>query len=105
MPNRFPQVFASTRFRRRLLLLGLVAAAVWVLFFDSYSLVGRVHYYADYRALSSENAQLQADIDRLQQQVSAGLSDEVVEEIAREQYGMRRPGETVYPVEDLTDRE
>ncbi len=99
MPNRFQQVFASPRLRRRLLLVGLALAAVWVVFFDSYSLVRRAEYYADYRALLAENAALQADIDRLQQQVSAGLSDDLVEEVAREQYGMRRPGETVYPVE------
>ena len=104
MPSRIPQVLAS-RLRRWLLLLGLAVAGVWFLFFDSYSLVRRAQYYADYRALSEENAQLQAEIDRLQEQIDAGLSDEVVEAVAREQYGMRRPGETVYPVEDLTDDE
>jgi cell division protein FtsB len=30
--------------------------------------------------------------------VQEGLSPATVERVAREQYGMRRPGETVYPV-------
>ncbi|MEP0546190.1 MAG: septum formation initiator family protein [Rhodothermales bacterium] len=98
MPNRLQQVFARPQLRRRLLLVGIALAGVWLMFLDSHSLLRRVEYYADYRALSEENAQIQTDIDRLQQQVGAGLSDELVEEVAREQYGMRRPGETVYPV-------
>ena len=105
MPSRLPQVIAAPRLRRWLLLLGLAVAGVWFVFFDSYSLLRRVEYYADYRALSEENAQLQAEIDRLQTQLDAGLSDEVVEAVAREQYGMRRPGETVYPVDDRADAE
>jgi cell division protein FtsB len=100
MPNRLQQVFARPQLRRRLLLVGIALAGVWLVFLDSHSLLRRVEYYADYRALSEENAQIQAEIDRLQQQVGAGLSDEIVEEVAREQYGMRRPGETVYPVVD-----
>lgn len=103
MSARLPQVIAAPRIRRWLLLLGLAVAGVWFVFFDSYSLLRRVGYYAEARALSDENAQLQAEIDRLQTQLDAGLSDDVVEAVAREQYGMRRPGETVYPVDDRTD--
>lgn len=101
MPNRLQQVLARPQLRRRLLLVGIALAGVWLMFLDSHSLLRRVEYYADYRALTEENAQIQAEIDRLQQQVGAGLSDDLVEEVAREQYGMRRPGETVYPVDEL----
>lgn len=100
MPNRLQQTFASPQLRRRLLLVGIALAGVWLMFFDSHSLLRRVEYYTDFRTLSEENNELQAEIDHLQEQVGAGLSDELVEEVAREQYGMRRPGETVYPVED-----
>lgn len=99
MPNRLHQMLVSARLRRRLLLLGLLVAAVWIAFFDSHSLLHRVQYYYEYRTLAAENAQFQAEIDELERRVSAAPSDEVVEEVAREQYGMRRPGETVYPVE------
>lgn len=80
-------------------MLGLVVAAVWIAFFDSHSLLRRVQYYYEYRTLAAENEQLQAAIEDLERRVSAEPSDEVVEEVAREQYGMRRPGERVYPVE------
>lgn len=99
MPNRLQQALLSPALRRRLLVLGLVVAGVWIAFFDSHSLLRRVQYYYEYRTLAAENEQLQAEIERLEQRVSTAPSDEVVEEVAREQYGMRRPGERVYPVE------
>ena len=105
MPNRLQQVITSPQLRRRLLLLGIALAGVWLMFLDSHSLLRRFEYYADYRALTEENNAMQADIDRLEEQVDAGLSDEVVEEVAREQYGMRRDGETVYPVDDTSEGE
>lgn len=105
MPARIPQVFATPRLRRWLLLTALAVGAVWFLFFDSHSLLRRGQYYAEARALAEENAELQAQIDRLDAQLDAGLSDEIVETVAREQYGMRRAGETVYPVEASTDRD
>ncbi len=102
MPNPIQRAAASPRLRRRLVLAGLLAAAVWVGFFDSHSLAERVRGHAAHRDLAAQNAQLQAEIDALQQRLDAGLSDEVVEQVAREQYGMRRPGETVYPAEEFT---
>ena len=45
----------------------------------------------------AENIATQARIDR-------GLDDTTVEQVAREQYGMRRPGETVYRVLDRRQR-
>lgn len=99
MPNRLQHALTSPALRRRLLVLGLVAAAVWIALFDSHSLLRRVQYYYEYRTLAAENEQLQAEIEDLERRVSAAPSDEVVEEVAREQYGMRRPGERVYPVE------
>lgn len=100
MAQRLSSALSSAKLRRRLLLLGLVGAAVWVAFFDSHSLVRRARYYAEYRTLSAENERLRAEIEALEGQVEAGLSDELAEEVAREQYGMRRPGERVYPVEE-----
>lgn len=98
-------MLAQPRLRRWLLITGLAVGAVWFLFFDSHSLLRRAQYYAEARALAAENADLQAQIDRLDAQLDTGLSDEIVETVAREQYGMRRPGETVYPVEASTERD
>ena len=91
--------FLGPRARRRALILGAIGLGLWVAFLDSHSLVRRAQYYVEHRTLAAENAALQGEIDKLEERVEAGLSDGLVEEIAREQYGMRRPGETVYPVD------
>ena len=88
------------RLRRRLLLVGLVALIGWLAFFDSHSLVRRVGYYHELRQISAENERLKAENIELAEQVNEGLSDEMTERVAREQYGMRRPGETVYRLEE-----
>ncbi|MDX1531410.1 MAG: septum formation initiator family protein, partial [Rhodothermales bacterium] len=98
-----PPTVAAARspLRRTLVLAGLLAAAVWLAFFDSHSLVQRVRYAQDRAALRTENARLEAEIERLERATSAPLSDARVVEIAPEAYGMRRPGERVYPVVEV----
>jgi cell division protein FtsB len=93
-----PSPFARPGLRRKLVVLGLAALAVWVGLLDSHSVWRRVAYYRELSGLTDENARLRAENDALAAQVRAGLSPATVEEVAREQYGMRRPGETVYPV-------
>ena len=84
---------------RRLLAFALVAAAVlWVGLFDSHSVRNRVQYHRELRATQAENARLEAEIAEFDRKLAAGLSATTVEQVAREQYGMRRPGETVYRV-------
>ena len=72
---------------------------VWLAFFDSHSLARRVAWHQEATRLRAENQALRDDIERLEVQVEEARSDEMVETIAREQYGMRRPGERVYRVE------
>ncbi len=86
------------RLRRRLLASIGCFMLVWISFFDSHSLIKRVSWHHEHAKLHAENEALSAEIERLQGEVDRGLSDEVVEQIAREHYGMRRPGETVYRV-------
>ena len=90
--------FAEPGRRRRFVVLGLVLVVGWLTFFDSHSLLRRVSYYRELRGLEVENARLRAENAELQQRLDTGLSDATVERVAREQYGMRRPGETVYRV-------
>ena len=81
--------------------LGIIVGAsliIWLLFFDSHSLVSRIQWYQEYRNLAAQNARLQEEIDVLEAELAKGLSDESVERIAREDFGMRRENETVYPV-------
>ena len=90
---------AQPTLRRRLLLGGLALLIGWIAFFDSHSLLRRVRYYHALRQTSAENERLQTENADLGERLRAGLSDATVEKVAREQYGMRRPGETVYRVE------
>jgi len=72
---------------------------VWVAFFDSHSLWQRYRWHQELEATTQENADLRSKIERLRSQLDRPLSDSVVERIAREEYGMKRPGETIYRVE------
>lgn len=92
--------FGRPRLRRRLLLIGLVGLIGWLAFFDSHSIVRRIGYYHELRQVAAENERLKTENAALAAQVNAGLSDEMTERVAREQYGMRRPGETVYRIEE-----
>lgn len=98
MPDDAPAP-RTYRLRKPLLWAAILILGGWVLFFDSHSLVKRTLWYQEYRQLSSENEMLQTEIARLENTLAQPLSDEVIEQIAREHYGMRKPGETVYPVD------
>lgn len=86
------------RTRRRLLIAGVVALGLWVAFLDSHSLLRRALYARDLDRIEAENEALRRENAVLESQIEAGLDAETVEKVAREQYGMRRPGETVYRV-------
>lgn len=72
---------------------------VWLTFFDSHSLVKRLGWHREYGQLQESNEELRAQVDDLESELEKGLSDERVEKIAREEYHMKRPDETVYRVE------
>ncbi len=88
------------RVRNRVILAVLSVLLVWLMFFDSHSIWQRVKWHRELAQLESENEVLQAEIDQLQRELDRGLTDERVEKIAREQYHMKKPGETVHQVED-----
>jgi cell division protein FtsB len=77
----------------------LVGVLVWVLFFDSHSLLQRYHWQQELNATQRENETLRNDIEQLRTQLDRPLSDSAVKRIAREEYGMKRPGETIYRIE------
>lgn len=94
----------SRRLRLRLALVALAALAVWVTFFDSHSVWRRAAYAGELERLTEENERLEAENEDLEARLARGLDDATVEAVAREQYGMRRPGETVYRVEADAER-
>jgi cell division protein FtsB len=77
----------------------LAGVFVWVLFFDSHSLLQRYYWQQELDATQRENATLRKEIKRLRTQLERPLSDSAVERIAREEYGMKRPDETIYRIE------
>ena len=96
-----PQHISMGRRLARLLLIGLMfAGLLWFAWFDSYSLVRRAKWQREYEKLVEENMQLRSEIAELQSMLEDPPSDETIEKIAREQYGMRRDGETVYRIEE-----
>jgi len=93
---------ASSRRRpvgRYLLLLAVIGLGLWIALLDSHSLANRVQWHLEYADLQAENHQLRQQIEQLEAKLATPVTDDVIEQIAREEYGMRRPGETVYRVE------
>lgn len=99
MPRTKQSSNVRAKLQRWSLVATLTALAIWLTFFDSHSILKRVRWHQDHKALTQENAHLQARIEALEKQLDAGISDAMVERIAREQYGMHRPGETVYRIQ------
>jgi cell division protein FtsB len=87
----------SKKSLRRWIVGGILCAVfVWIAFFDSHSLLRRYEWHQDRDRLAAENKELRQEIQRLRRQLDRPLTDSLVERIAREEYGMKRPDETVY---------
>ncbi len=89
------------RLRAPIIVTIIAVGALWFAFFDSYSLTRRIRWHREYVHLTQENERLRQEVKELEIQLEAPPTDEMIEQIAREQYGMRRPDETVYPVEEM----
>ncbi len=88
----------AVHWRRWLVAAGMLALGVWLLFLDSHSITRRVAWHRELNRLRTQNLELAGKIEELEVKLQDVQSDEVVEEVAREQYGMRRPGDTIYRV-------
>ena len=86
------------RLQGPLIVVVVLLAALWFTFFDSHSLVKSVRWRQEMARLTEENETLRQEIEVLEERLAEPISDEVIEKIAREEYGMRRPDETVYRV-------
>ena len=89
----------GTLIRRLLVAVVIVAAGVWILFFDTYSIRSHRMWKSERDRLKVENAELRQEIARLRDELSQPPTDESIEKVAREEYGMRRPDDVVYRVE------
>ena len=101
MPRKQEQLDrpSGSRIKRHAVIVFFCALVCWLFFFDSHSFLKRIQWHREYRSLLEENERLATEIEALEIKLEQGISDDVLEQVAREQYGMRKMGETVYPVE------
>ncbi len=79
----------------------LLFFVIWFGFLDTYSLWTRIQLEREKRDLMYRTEQLVRDTEALRKKIEALSADPaIIEKIAREEYGMRRPGETVYRIRD-----
>ena len=94
-------LYTRRSLRRTVLVSATAFLFIWISFFDSHSLAKRFAWSQEADKLAQQNEELRLEIERLERQLDTDLSDEVIEQMAREQYGMRKEGETVYKIEEL----
>jgi cell division protein FtsB len=72
---------------------------VWFAFIDSYSLKTKWDLYSQKQELKERTEELNNASEELRVKIEQLDKDPaLLEKIAREEYGMRKPGETVYKV-------
>lgn len=88
------------RWKRSFLVSALVAfIALWFLFVDSYSLMTKFQLESKKEDLIERTAELEKKSAELEEQIEALENNpDLLEKIAREEYGMRKPNETVYRI-------
>lgn len=77
----------------------LAFGLIWVFFLDTHSIMHRVELHQQHQEVRAENERLRIQIENLREQLEDPLSDETIERIAREEYGMQYPDETVHRIE------
>lgn len=74
---------------------------VWIGFLDNYSLYTRYQLNKEKSELENKIEQLRVETQELETVIEALRTDPAyLEKVAREEYGMRRPGETVYQIRE-----
>lgn len=74
---------------------------IWFAFIDTYSLWTRYQLNQRYDNLKQKTEQLEADTKLLKQKIDNLNNDPaLLERIAREEYGMKKEGETIYKIKE-----
>lgn len=94
------QFLNPLRWKKSFLILLLSSfVVVWFTFIDTYSLKTRWDLYTEKEELKERTAELREKSQELQTKIDKLEHDPaLLEKIAREEYGMRKPGETVYKI-------
>ncbi len=88
------------RWKRSILASVLVGfVAIWFLFIDTYSVLTRVQLHMQKGDLIEKTEEYRQKTAELEQKIEELESNpDLLEKIAREEYGMRKPGENVYRI-------
>jgi len=99
------QLINPLRWRKSFLLLILGGFVfVWFAFIDTYSLWTRYQLSERKKELKEKTERLEAETAQLKAKINDLKSDPaLLERIAREEYGMRKEGETVYKIREKED--
>lgn len=90
---------AAKNKRRTLILIGVGILALYLLF-DNKGIIARIRLELREREMRDKIRQTELQNDSLRAQIKALQGDKkTIETIAREKYGMTRPGETQYRVQ------
>lgn len=94
------QILNPLRWRKQFLFTVLaVFLVVWFAFLDTYSLTTRVRLAREKADLIRKTEQLKAETAELEKKIANLRTDSaLLERIAREEYGMKKPNETVYRI-------
>lgn len=93
-------IFNPLNWKRSILISTLIFfVAIWFLFFDTYSLLTKVQLELKKKELIERTEEYQNLTIELETKIEDLESNpDLLEKIAREDYGMRKPNETVYNI-------
>jgi cell division protein FtsB len=79
----------------------LLMLVIWFGFIDTYSIRTRIQLNMEKKELVRETERLREETAELQRKMDNLASDPgILEQLAREEYGMRKPGEIIYRVQE-----
>jgi cell division protein FtsB len=97
------QILNPIRWRKSFLLLILGGFIfIWFAFIDTYSIWTRIELSQRKDNLKAKTEKLKAETVVLKQKIEDLQNDpDLIKRIAREEYGMKREGETVYKIKEI----
>ena len=79
--------------------LGIIAFAIWMLFFDTNSFLTHVELNREIEDLENEKEYYKKEIDKDKKELKSLSNDEGVEKYGRERYKMKKENEEIYLIE------
>lgn len=94
------QLLNPLRWKKSFLILLLSTfVVIWFTFLDTFSIKTRWDLYSQKKEYKARTEQMEQDVEELKDKIRSLENDPaLLEKIAREDYGMKKPGETVYKV-------